>query len=367
MSKNIVICCDGTNNEVWGNQTNVLRLFRMLIREPSRQIAYYDAGIGTHADPTAHTPLRRRLYRKLDSAVGLGVRDNVLEAYRFLMRNHVVGDRVYLFGFSRGAYTVRALAAMLMRVGLLNTEHENLAAHAWAVFTDEDGAGDDRARFGGAARIKKVFARRVGVHMVGVWDTVSSFGWVWDPLMIPNTARCEDVSHVRHAISIDERRAYFRPNHFRPPAGQDALCVWFPGVHADVGGGYPETEGGLSKIALEWMMGEATALGLLLDERNAHEQLRRVRDKHERPECGAMHDESVKPGWRLLGLLPKRVYSPAKDAMAWRWPNPAHRRQIVGEPVRVHESVLARMGHPEMGYKPDLPEDYEVVKTRAWG
>lgn len=81
MPKNIVICCDGTNNEISGNQTNVLRLFRMLVRDES-QVAFYDPGVGTHADPTAHRSLRRRIYQKLDVAVGLGVRNNVLDAYR---------------------------------------------------------------------------------------------------------------------------------------------------------------------------------------------------------------------------------------------------------------------------------------------
>src|SRR2546425_222066 len=112
MAKNIVICCDGTNNEIVGNQTNVLRLFRMLVHDSS-QIASYDAGVGTKADPTAQWPLRRLIRKRLDSAIGESIRANVLEGYRFLMEHWMEEDSIFLFGFSRGAYTVRALAAMI--------------------------------------------------------------------------------------------------------------------------------------------------------------------------------------------------------------------------------------------------------------
>lgn len=246
MPKNIIICCDGTNNEISGNQTNVLRLFRMLVRDES-QVAFYDPGVGTHADPTAHRSLRRRVYQKLDAAVGLGVRNNVLDAYRYLMQTYDDGDRVYMFGFSRGAYTIRALAAMLHYCGLLPAEHEHLCTHAWAVFTDENRSGNLVTRFRGAARMKKIFSREVDVAFMGAWDTVSSFGWIWDPLMIPNSARCKGVKVIRHAISIDETRAYFRPNRFFPGNEQDEQSVWFAGVHADIGGGYPPKEGDVGK------------------------------------------------------------------------------------------------------------------------
>ncbi|RNC81908.1 MAG: DUF2235 domain-containing protein [Phycisphaera sp.] len=364
MPKNIVVCCDGTNNEIAGHQTNVLRLFRMLIRNDD-QIGYYDAGVGTQADPTAHTPLRRRLYKKLDAAVGLSIRDNVLEAYSFLMRTYSEGDKIYLFGFSRGAYTVRALAAMIRRCGLLLPEHTNLASHSWAIFTGADNSRDSAAKFKGAARIRKVFGRRAPIHFVGAWDTVSSFGWIWDPQMIPNTAKNESVAHARHALAIDERRAYFRPNHFRPPDGQDELSVWFAGVHADIGGGYPDSEAALSRISLEWMMGEAVYLGLLIDESLAKEQLSKIDISDGRPECGLMHDESRKLGWRILGLLPKRVYSSSKDAMGWRWPNFGSRR-FIGESAHIHETAVSRMACKDVMYQPHLPSSYKTAVTRVW-
>lgn len=364
MPKNIVICCDGTNNEISGNQTNVLRLFRMLVRDDS-QAAFYDPGVGTHADPTAHRSLRRRLYQKLDAAVGLGVRDNVLDAYRYLMEVYEPGDRVYLFGFSRGAYTIRALAAMLHYCGLLPAGHEHLCTHAWAVFTDENRSGNLRTRFRGAARIKKIFSRELEIAFMGAWDTVSSFGWIWDPLMIPNSARCKGVRVIRHAISIDETRAYFRPNHFFPGPEQDAQSVWFAGVHADIGGGYQAKEGALSRLSLEWMLGEVAEHGLRLDSREVRRQLKKIDDANGRPELGIMHNEARKLGWRVLGLIPRRVFVYEKKRLAWRWPNPATRRDIP-EGAFIHGSVQSRREAESLGYQPRLPGAYELVSTKAW-
>src|SRR6202051_613653 len=101
MPRSIVICCDGTDNEVATDSTNVLRLFRMLVRD-DRQVAYYDGGVGTLADPAAISILRKGLSRWLDAAIGLRVRDNVIAAYRFLAQTYEPGDKIYLFGFSRG-------------------------------------------------------------------------------------------------------------------------------------------------------------------------------------------------------------------------------------------------------------------------
>jgi hypothetical protein len=105
-------------------------------------------------------------------------------------------------------------------------------------------------------------------HFVGVWDTVSSVGWKNDPLKLPYSADNPDISIGRHAIAIDERRAFFRTNRWIPSAELDAhgpkdvKQVWFAGVHCDVGGGYPEEHSGLSKFPLEWMLEEAKIAGL---------------------------------------------------------------------------------------------------------
>jgi uncharacterized protein (DUF2235 family) len=359
MPKNIVICCDGTNNEVVGDQTNVLRLFRMVIRDET-QMTFYDAGVGTKADPTAQWPWRRFARKRLDSAIGVSVRAHVLEGYRFLMDHYVADDRVFLFGFSRGAYTVRALAGMIKRCGLLHPEYANLADYAWAVFTDEDRSGDRRSLFGGPARIKKVFGREAEVHFLGAWDTVSSFGWMWDLLTIPNTATNDIIRHVRHAVSIDEKRRCFQPNHFRPPTGQDCKEVWFAGVHADVGGGYPDEEAGLARIALEWMVREAKSCGLAVDQLRESEMFRRMGDESIPHALAKQHDESIRPAWRLIGWLPRRAFDSARDESVWTWPNWAAARKI-GENALIHQSVETRISNPMLNYRPNLPEKYTFV------
>src|SRR5688572_26426384 len=132
MPKNIVICCDGTGNEVNANEfTNVVKLYRRLSREdPARQINYYDPGLGTLGTPGFRTRTFTSITRLIGLAFGYGIHDNVKDAYLFLMRNYQEGDRIFLFGFSRGAYTVRALAGMLFRVGLLEYGNDNLVEHA---------------------------------------------------------------------------------------------------------------------------------------------------------------------------------------------------------------------------------------------
>jgi uncharacterized protein (DUF2235 family) len=354
--KNIVICCDGTNNEVVGNQTNVLRLFRMLVRDPG-QVLYYDAGVGTHADPTAQWPLRRLIRKRLDAAIGVSIRDNVVDAYRFLARTFVDGDNIFLFGFSRGAYTVRALAAMIKRCGLLCPEHDNLAAYAWSVFTDEDRRAGERDKFAGPARIKKVFGRAVEIHFVGVWDTVAAFGWVWDQLAIPNTSKNDKIRHVRHAVSLDERRSMFYPSLIAPMDGQDCKEVWFAGVHADVGGGYADEEAGLARIALQWMACEAKAKGLRIDPAKRDEVLNVMGQANVDDALGGAHDEAVKRGWKLMSWIPRRAWSAEKDRRAWSWPNHAATRSLK-DGVVLHPSVQRRIADGTLNYRPTLPNSY---------
>src|SRR5262245_57442256 len=129
MPKNIVVCCDGTDNEVATDSTNVLRLFRMLERD-DRQVAYYDGGVGTLVDPAALSTVRKYFSRRLDAAIGLRVRENVIAAYRFLAQTYQPGDQLYFFGFSRGAYTVRAVAGLIHMLGLVRPELEHLATLA---------------------------------------------------------------------------------------------------------------------------------------------------------------------------------------------------------------------------------------------
>lgn len=354
--RNLVVCCDGTSNEVVGHASNVFRLFRMLERS-DRQRTWYDAGVGTTADWTAHWRLRRLIHKHLDAGIGLSIRDNVLDAYRFLIAEYREGDAIWLFGFSRGAYTVRVLAALLKLCGLLRPEDAHLAEYAWAVATDEDRSGDARAQFGGAARINKVFGRDVRVHFVGVWDTVSAFGWIWDLLTIPHTTRNDLIDHLRHAVSLDERRIAFRPSlALRAGDAQDLKEVWFAGVHSDVGGGYPDQEAGLARIALRWMLAEARALGLRTDRAAEEEQLGRMGVEGQADALGPAHDEARKLHWRLLTWLPRRAWSAAHERRTWSWPNWARLRKLPAG-LRVHASVRERLAAPALGYRRRLPQD----------
>jgi hypothetical protein len=303
--------------------------------------------------------LRRLARKKADSAVGISIRSNVLDAYRFLVYHYQFDDQVFLFGFSRGAYTVRALAAMIGRCGLLYPEHVNLAEYAWSVFSDEDRSRDSRRKFGGAARIQKIFGRKIGIHFVGVWDTVSSFGWFWDPLTLPDTAANRIVRHVRHALSIDERRSFFRPNFFRPTKTQDCKEVWFAGAHADVGGGYIETEAGLARISLHWMLAEAKAHGLQTILELEQKMLERIGDRSMPDHLAKQHDEFSKFLWRSLSWLPRRVFDSTMKRR-WSWPNWASRR-VIPEGALVHFSVKRRMNDASLHYKPQLPKEYQFV------
>ncbi len=124
---------------------------------------------------------------------------------------------------------------------------------------------------------KFTFCRHCPLHFVGVWDTVSSVGWIWDPLKVPYTGQNPDMVNGRHAVSIDERRCYFQNNLWGDQLpGQSIKQVWFAGVHSDVGGSYSPAESGLSQIALEWMLCEAVPLGLLVDASKADQVLARV-------------------------------------------------------------------------------------------
>jgi len=361
MPKNIVICCDGTDNEVATDSTNVLRLYRMLQRD-ERQVAYYDGGVGTLADPAAITIFQRYFSRRLDAAIGLRVRDNVIAAYQFLARTYEPGDRIYLFGFSRGAYTVRAVAGLIYFLGLVRPELENLAPLAWAVYANEAHVYTVSRRFAGGNRFNRCFgiSAKPAIHLVGVWDTVSSFGWFWNYQTLPHTAVNPSIIHIRHALAIDERRVCFPANMFFPQAGQQPNCkqVWFAGVHADVGGGYPEQQATLAKVPLLWMLREAEELGLLInDDQRAY--LLNSKNKPPSDPCGPIH-ESLEGFWKVLELLPRRTWDQAAGRMRWRGPH-CGRHRAIEQGSALHVSVLDRM--KQHGYSPgNLPAKYSVEK-----
>ncbi|GMV27479.1 MAG: hypothetical protein AMXMBFR58_35100 [Phycisphaerae bacterium] len=370
MPRNIVLCFDGTDNSVDGDCTNVLRLFRALERS-DRQLTYYAPGVGTLADPSAKTWTGRKIARLVDSAIGHTLRENFCEAYRFLARTYRPTDEIFLFGFSRGAYTARVLAAALHLFGLLRPEHENITPHLWSAMLNDSGATGN-GLIDTLGRFRRIFSTgdsAVPVHFLGVWDTVSSLGWLWDFRLIPFTANNPSVRIVRHAVAIDERRAFFRTNLFSfggkdstgrntvadAPPDQDLKQVWFAGVHSDVGGGYSDETGGLSKIALEWMIREATqvqdypaaggmpARSVLLhvDPAQAYYWLGGTGELS-RPDPLAAAHRSLVFKWWLGELMFRRAWNSRKRRKAWRRPNFAKRRSIAPGST-IHRSVAERI------------------------
>jgi uncharacterized protein (DUF2235 family) len=327
MLKNIVVCCDGTGNEFRESRrnTNVVKLFEVIVKTPTRQIAYYDPGVGTMSLPGFVTWAGKWTSIVMGLAFGYGITRNIEDAYSYLMARHVAGDRLYIFGFSRGAFTARALAGMLHVCGLLEKGSDNLIPYASKVYM--------RARREPriAADFKKTFSRECKPHFIGVWDTVESVGIVPGfRRRFPDTRLNGDVLFGRHALALDERRSQFRPNPWTEPAqpGQSIVQVWFPGVHADVGGSYPEA--GLSNIALRWMLKAAADEGLVVDETAAAQYLGDDTD--------ALHNPLL-PFWWLLG---------------WG-------RRRVPEGALVHRSVIDRKQHLSGYDPPNLPARFTKV------
>jgi uncharacterized protein (DUF2235 family) len=315
MPKNLVICCDGTNNTFGTENTNVVRLAQVLDRDPARQRLYYDPGVGTLPEPNAFTRLQKWISKVYGLAFGGGLLWKVGEAYAYLMDLWEPGDRVYLFGFSRGAYGVRVLAGLLYNLGLLPRGNVNLVPYVLrlhAAVRDGGSAGSQGGYWALCDAFRRSFAREIGdgdderrfpVHFLGAWDTVSSIGWVWEPKRYVYTATNPGVAIARHAVSIDERRWFFRQNLMQQAQGQDLEQRWFPGVHSDVGGGYPDS--GLWRVPFGWMLDEARAAGLLVDDR----RLARVLEQppvSSTPWDDPQH-ESLTGLWWLAEYFPKVV------------------------------------------------------------
>src|ERR1700680_1570928 len=199
MAKNVVVCCDGTANEFTRDRTNVVKLFQALIKDPSVQACYYHPGLGTMAAPGFVTKVGAKIAEIAGLAFGYGLKGDICDAYIFLGRNFKPGDQLYLFGFSRGAYTVRALASLLHMYGLIPPDNERLVPYAvrmmWAIQQLKKKAQEDESAqvqiqeyFRLSNEFKVTFSRDCKPHFVGVWDTVSSVGWLSSPLSLPHTA-----------------------------------------------------------------------------------------------------------------------------------------------------------------------------------
>ncbi|MGE0425051.1 MAG: DUF2235 domain-containing protein [Reyranellaceae bacterium] len=341
MPKNLVVCCDGTNNEFEENRTNVVKLCFAMVRDPARQLVYYHPGLGTMAAPGFASKLAAWFARTMGSAFGYGVKDDIRDIYDFIMNHYEPGDRLFLFGFSRGAYTVRAVTSLLHLYGLTMRGNESLTRYLvrmlWAIRDLSDARKPKYFQL--AADFKEALADSTcKPHFLGVYDTVSSVGWFTSPVALPYTAGIPDVAIARHAVALDERRAFFRTNLIRSEKGRDVLEVWFPGVHSDVGGGYPEAQSGLAKIALEWMAGEARKAGLLLDEPKLATMLGRDGGGYVPPNPGADRHESLTWKWWWAEYVPKRRW----NGKRWTWHIYNFSRRSYPATTVVHDAAWQR-------------------------
>jgi uncharacterized protein (DUF2235 family) len=376
MQRNIVICCDGTANEFAQDNTNVVKLYYVLNQDQAKQLTFYHPGLGTTEPAGALTTFSRQVTKLLGKAFGYGLSNDIRDAYSFLMDNYEEGDKLFLFGFSRGAYTVRAVCSLLHMYGLIRKGNEPLILYAIRMMM-----GIDRAEKGDAKQheaIKQYFDLAHGFcetmsrtackpWFVGVWDTVSSVGWIENPLRLPYSADNPDIQIGRHAVSIDEHRAFFRNNLWRLGADserqhgpKDLKQVWFPGVHCDVGGGYPEAESGLAKIALKWMLEEGEANGLLVDRARRDEVLgKTVGSKYSPPDPNGLAHESLKGAWNFAEFAIRRYF----DWTTGKWGHRMNlwRRRTIPPNSLVHESAYQRSG----GYSARVPGDAIRVTTGA--
>ena len=357
MGRKLVLCLDGTNNKYKKDNTNVLKMYALVDRTQADQLAYYQTGIGTAAAPGLFTRAGKWISKQLDLAIAFLLKEHVTEAYRFLMNFYKDGDEIFIFGFSRGAYTARALAAMLYKVGLLSQGNNELIPFAWDIFKKER---DEKLYTG----FRHTFCRKVQVRFLGVWDTVSSVGWMWDPKYLQFTQYNPIVQTFRHAVSLDERRAYFPQNLWtnHPPADQDVLEAWFPGVHCDVGGGYLEMESGLSKDTLKWMAGHAEQNGLRLHPKAKEAILPEENTKDDAaPSVVAPIHESLRGWWWIAEYVPKTHMVHHKDGWKKEWEIHGGRHRHVPENINLHRSVIERMEKVPEYRPPNLPKEYHIV------
>jgi len=353
---NLILCFDGTSNQFGYQNTSVVRLTQVMDRDQTKQRLYYDPGVGTLPEPGIFTKVGKRFSEVIGLAFGAGLSWKVEEAYSYLMETWEPGDQVFLFGFSRGAYTARVLAGLLHSLGLLPRGNQNLVPYVMRLFkavrkdarpgTDQG----DSEYWRLCNEFRWTFARQVAagnddrrfpVHFLGLWDTVSSVGWVWDPVHFPFTFRNPGITVIRHAVSVDERRAFFRQNLMDGTGGQDFREYWFPGVHADVGGGYPNTadEGGLWRMAFEWILDEARRAGLHVNEHRLHAVLNKP-PPSPAPWKDKQH-ESLTPLWWIAEFFPKLHWRPD-----WNMRVPElglGRHRFIHEGALIHNSTLRRI------------------------
>jgi uncharacterized protein (DUF2235 family) len=346
MPKRLVICCDGTWNtpdefDETGQavSTNVTKLAFAVKERDSKgmeQRTFYGRGVGTG-----------RFDHWIGGALGVGLSQRILEAYRYVVENYEPNDELFITGFSRGAYTARSLAGFIRNSGVLRRQYTHRLDAAFDLYRDRSPGTHPRSRE--ATLFRRTYSFQPTITFIGVWDTVGSLGIpeLPVPAAISDHWKFHDVglsTHVQyafHALALDERRKPFVPTLWdqddNAPDWQVLRQTWFVGVHSDIGGGYAQT--GLSDIALAWLMARAQACGLALDPS--------LVPATTRPDvCGPLHN-SMTRAYALLGESIRDL--------------PERRLRADGSPMRTNEwvaSTAQRRWDLDPSYRPVNVGDY---------
>jgi uncharacterized protein (DUF2235 family) len=278
--KRLITCSDGTWNKPGTKDmgievtTNVAKMFNCICsldtsdkNNPIQQLKVYDQGVGT-----GYT-WKDRL---LGGATGAGIDKNIKDMYLFLALNYEPGDEIFLFGFSRGAYTARSIGGLIRTCGILKPEYIHLVDKAYELYRDRNDFTTPDSDLMKSFRRNYCHEDVTHIKFIGVWDTVGSLGipLPWYKLLNMNKYKFHDetlsstVKCAYHALAIDEKRKLFLPTLWDKSSStkynktyiQKLEQRWFAGVHSNVGGGYADN--GLSNIALQWLIDKANEAGL---------------------------------------------------------------------------------------------------------
>lgn len=392
MPKNIVICLDGTGNQIEEKLSNVLKMYRTLDKN-SGQVVYYDQGVGTLGQQHTWGAISQKAKTVWALGTGHGLDKNVLEAYRFLINHYIEdkrdkekSDKIFIFGFSRGAHTARVLAGLIYLMGILRPDQINLAGSTLTAYK----RAVSKKGLASAHHVRRITATKpVSVQFLGVWDTVSSVitpraDRFYLPSLekLPYTKENPAVKVFRHAMAIDEKRRLFRlddweneqeykPNIFSTGKKklQDSKQVWFAGCHSDVGGGFKRSESAIAQFPLKWMIDEAQKAGIKRrTQMYNHVVMGHVfkGGKHEYPAPdyrGKVHN-SMTLGWVWMEVIPK--LSKMKEwkkriSILWLyipWAEP----RFIEEKSNVHKSAHDRFVDKNIKYSPkNFPQNYNVT------
>ena len=373
--KKIILLSDGTGNgAAKRHKTNVWRLYRALDLNCKDQIAMYDDGVGTQ---------QFLLFKLLGGAFGFGLKWNVIELYKFLCRTYETDgteggtDKIYLFGFSRGAFTVRVLAGLIAKCGLVTDFDSERDLHRKARQNFARYRGRYKSWYSGLFSQERSKSKKrnndcddyAKIEFIGVWDTVDAYGFpvdeiaiLWDrfiyPLRFPDQQLWTGVARACHAISIDDERHTFHPVLWDERGNEDSVRieqVWFPGVHSDVGGGYPRDE--LALVSLDWMI---SRVGLSAKDGSGLRFRADLRGKyrHRKDWHGAQHDSRS-------GLSAYYRYKPRNISDLCNGRD-AERANVKIDLPKIHRSVFERIQGKVVPYAPaGVPEEYKIVSTRG--